>query len=232
MAPRMTRLVVGVLAGVLLFATPAWGASPGPEAQRVIAAAAAEGLPTGALAQKASEGVAKGIPDERVAGLLAARLHALREAHAAAPSAPPAFLEAAALAVSAGATPTTIVALNALPAEVEAQGASTLADLLRLGVGESVALRLVVAAAGADTAAVDLPGVVIATQALARGPGGAPGAAGRVLDTMNQGHPPLSAVSEDRGGPPPHANAGGCGHGNGGANCGNNGNNGNGGGRP
>ncbi|MGH7477634.1 MAG: hypothetical protein ACRELD_15315 [Longimicrobiales bacterium] len=171
----MRRLFIAALLATLgvpataLAQTEARGdASSSARIEAAIRSAADLGLPTRALEQRAAEGRAKLVAEERIAAAVETRLEALivaREAleiNGAAPDA--AALEAAAFAAEAGASLDAIARAHAsAPPEQRAQAVFVLGRLVAEGHGSAQALAALEAAqlkVGAGSGAqIDLAGI-------------------------------------------------------------------------
>lgn len=181
-----------------------------PRLEELVSEAEGAGYPATALRLKAREGLAKGVPVERVEAVLRDMLEGYDRARALLPDATPDEVEAAAAALRAGASREAVVALSTLEAGVRGPALRGLADLVQLQVEEAQAVRLVRSAS--RQGAVRLSGLASAAASLVHG-GATPGEAARIVGAaVSQGRDPLSVTPRGNGpggrgtdGPPDHA---------------------------
>lgn len=205
-----------ILAAALWWSVPAAAAEPPlpPEIAVAVEGAAQYGVPVEALEKKAREGLAKGVPPERIAEVLSGLGTELAAAQMLVPPGDPELVPAAAAATRAGASRDAILeVLSFTPAHLRAVSLWTLADLLGTGVRESSALRLVRSAVAANKPEYGLRGLASATAALLASGATEQAAVAEVADAVEHGRSPLAALPRGQGGPPEHANNGGNGNG-------------------
>lgn len=210
--------------GALLFcgAGDARAADLPPEVQAELSAATQQGLPAAPLEAKAREGLAKGVPPQRIAAVLADLRFDLELAVALVGDQPDAarrddMVAAAATAISAGASPEGVRSLLELPADQRVAALNCLGDLVSLSLSEQSSVRLIRDVARSSNSQVRLNDLSATTASLL--------ASGLSQEAV------VSAVTESaHGQPTDHGSAGGHSnngsHGNG--SDGNNGNHGNG----
>lgn len=221
---------------LLVIAGPARATDLAPPLEALVVEAQDAGLPAEAMRLKAREGLAKGVPVDRVEAVLRDMADQYLRARQLLPDASAGELDAVAAALRAGASREAVAALASVDGSVREAALRGLADLVQLDVDEVQALRLVRSASRQGR--TGLSGLASATASLVRG-GATPGEAARVVGlAVAQGRDPLATMPPQarnpghRGGPggnqgngpPPHANPG-QGSGNGPGN--NNGNPGN-----
>ncbi len=199
---RIPWIVVVLAAGL---SPEALAGEPLPaRVQETVRQAEAAGLPVGPFEAKAQEGLAKGVPEDRVEALLLQMRERMREADGAlgelARGADRAeLLQAATRARTAGASGEGLVEAARHTHRVAAMWC--LGDLLGAGVGEREALRLVAQASQGGDPAGRYREMVTAMQRM-QGLGMGPVAAAQQMSqTMAHGQPPLAAVPEQAGGP-------------------------------
>lgn len=183
----------------MLFARAALASTTGlpDDVVAVVDRAAAADLPTGPLEQKAREGLAKGVAEDRVEAVLVDLVAQWSAAstvlgHRAAGPDRADLIPAAAAALHQGASSDTVIDLAATDQRVQALW--TLSDVLYAGVEPAEGARLVRQALGSTHPDVALHELPEATRLLlaAEGPSGAV----RILDgAMSQGNSPLAAVT-------------------------------------
>lgn len=160
--------VVGLVGSPLARAA----AVPLPEPVAAICAAAAqEDLPTAALETKALEGLAKGVPPERIATVLNGLVTDLRRASellgpAAQGSDRADILLASVSARRAGVSDRAVRQLAELPEALRAQAVYSIADLVRQGFTEEESLQLVRDATGSGDPRAALTGLATSAAAL------------------------------------------------------------------
>lgn len=203
MSWALRRAMLGTL---LLMAAPgAASESPG-DVGRVLAQAARDGVPTGVLAAKANEGLAKGVDPARVTVVVDTLRRELIDARSlvgdAADDPGPDGLSAVAAARRAGASPVAVIAIGDLPAQLRVPAWWSLADLLAGGVSEGDASRLVAAAARSPQPATNLRGLAAAVGALVAAGEPPRKAAAAVLGAVDAGLSPLNAAAPDDDSPP------------------------------
>jgi len=198
-----TALLVSILA--LSLAGPAFAEDPdlpGPVAEQVRTAEQA-GLPVEPLQQKAREGLAKGLPPERVAPVLARLTEQMRAAEGALGEAAHGadrgeMLHAAAMAREAGASDAGLAEAAGETHRVRAMWC--FGDLLGLGTGEQEALHLVHAAAHSGEPQAAYREMITAMRRLQESGMGADTAARQMQQVMARG---------EQAGGPAHAGEGG-----------------------
>jgi hypothetical protein len=207
--------MIGILAAALWWSAAASAAEPPlpPEIEVAVEAAAVHGVPVEALEKKAREGLAKGVPPDRIAEVLTGLGREFAAAQMLVPPGDPELVPAAAAASRAGASREAILeVLTFTPAPLQAVSLWTLADLLNTGLRESSALRLVRSAVGANKPEYGLRGLASATAALLASGASEQAAVAEVADAVEHGRSPLAALPGGNGGPPEHANNGGNGN--------------------
>ncbi|MEZ4235800.1 MAG: hypothetical protein R3F59_06490 [Myxococcota bacterium] len=192
---RQGTWVRAVVAG----AAWAWAASAAAaelpdELREVVAEAARADLPPDGLELKAQEGIAKGVPVDRIRGALQVEIDAMRTAQEAVPTLPKQALPAAGRAVRAGVNAQTLATLGGTHDPARAYDAA--ADLVTTGMPEPDAVRLVVVAAGGASPEASLSGLATAVSALLRNGRTPAWVVERLEQIMAQGGSPLSALPE------------------------------------
>lgn len=136
--------------------------SPQARIDAALHASARAGIPTALLESKIAEGKAKGVPQDRVAAAVEARLQGLMRASAALERAGVEVASQSVLAVSAdaleaGVTENALVKISrGAPEERRAVAVATLTGLVQLGHASEVALARVSAALGSNAALANL----------------------------------------------------------------------------
>jgi hypothetical protein len=196
----LTPLSTTTLFLALAFGAPAFSQADLPEQLgAIVDAVEAQGLPAGALEAKANEGLAKGVPAARIAGVLegmAADLALVADtlgpqAHG---SDREAVLAASISAQSAGISAGGLRSLAVLPSGVRARAIQAAADLLRLGFSEREVLELVSRAAHADEPLANLSGLATAASLLVSGGLDPSSAAARLRSDGSSKQHPLTNV--------------------------------------
>ena len=169
----------------------------------VVAAAAAEGLPTTALEAKAAEGRAKGVDDARIASVLQDMAERLARAKGLLGPLDEATLIAGGRALGAGASEAAVGQVATEAGGDSAKALDGLADLMSNGFAEEPASKLVRRAIRSNRPEEALATLAPAALALLAGGQDHILTASTLEATLAKGQPPLAAV---RGGPPPWAN--------------------------
>jgi hypothetical protein len=202
----MRRLILSVtIALSVAVAAPAFaGDALPPAVEAAISDAVARGVPREPLEAKAREGLAKGIPAERIVVALGGLTVDLRAANDLVGAGGP--IEAAASAVRAGASPGAIRSvLASAPAGTEAAAVYSLGDVMAAGLDEAAAVELVSAALASEHPVDRLRGLATATATLIRG-----GMAPSAVVARLSGDPTLALPLE--GGPEHEPNGHAYGH--------------------
>ncbi|MBW1877525.1 MAG: hypothetical protein JRI25_28190 [Deltaproteobacteria bacterium] len=202
----MTRTAWMASVVALWFAGSALAVEPDLPDQVAEQVRAAEqvGLPVAPLQQKAREGLAKGLPPERIAPVLRRLTEQMRAAEGALGDAAQGpdrgeMLHAAAMARQAGATDEGLAEAAGEAHRVRAMWC--FGDLLGLEAGEKEALRLVHAAAHSGEPEASYRETITAMRRLQES-GMAPDAAARHMhQVMARGEPPMASIPEHAGGP-------------------------------
>ncbi|MGH7461206.1 MAG: hypothetical protein ACREMA_09285 [Longimicrobiales bacterium] len=150
----------------------------------IVASAKARGLPTEPLVDKALEGKAKRVPQDRIIAVVRTRANLLTRAQGIARSKSPIEIIAVADALHRGVDESTIrlVRANAKPKEPTGMAVHAMADLLDNGVPRAVALEMISGWRGRGASAAELRELPAAVERLVR-EGANPGRAGNAVAT-------------------------------------------------
>lgn len=182
---------------VLVSATFAQEISPSVDA--VVSEASLDALPVAPLLSKAREGASKGVSEDRIAAVLREMVEAYRAARGVHPSGDPEEIAELGDALRAGASPDALAKLVTLAPDVRVDAVRSLADLLRVGVGEVEAVRLVTVASRRGQGALATLASATATLVAA---GASPADAARSVGAVVEaGRTPLAAIPPDTRGP-------------------------------
>lgn len=147
-----------------LISTATFAADLPADLAAVVDAAAAQDLPTSPLEAKAVEGLAKGVPEARIASVLDGLLADLQRSQALVGAGSDDLIYAGARALKAGASDRAVATLA--PGPVGERALHSLADLLALGVTEADAVRVVRVAAASSGASTHTAGLATSVAAL------------------------------------------------------------------
>jgi hypothetical protein len=183
------RLLIAIL---LLLPAAASAQTPQADVQRTLQRARQAGIPVELLESKVTEGLAKGVPMDRIAGAIERRLVILQRVRTDIDPNHQFSSEELGVAGDALATGVKEEVLKTIsdnaPRERRAAAIAALSELVRLGHPSEEALRRVTQALNrGPEALMNLPGQAAAASARRGPPGGPPGA---------------DAASQGRGGPP------------------------------
>lgn len=195
----------------LFIGAPAFAGGLAPSLEALVSEARRDGLPVRPLQLKAREGLAKGIPVERIEAVLRDMSAQYERARDLVPDASPDELEGVAAAMRSGASDEAILALASLDPGVRGAALHGLADLVQLQIDDVHAVRLVLSASRRGPAG--LTGLASATATLVQA-GSTPGEAARVVGlAVSQGRDPFILTPPGHGqqgsSPPPHSSTNG-----------------------